>query len=433
MFDKLKKKLSSFFKKEEEALDKKLDEAGPAEEKRAFSEEELVKKELIEKGFEEAEKEPSVEKEIEATKETTETEETSSEIEPTESEKSAVEEAPSEKTSEEAEEPSAEEEKPKENKERFLEEEYKRPEDQPKQKRSFIPKLTFGTRLKKAITRRAVIKGEDIESLLFDFHLELLEADVSVSVADRICADIKQVLVGKEISSHESVHDAVNNAIKKSVEDVLIESDYDIIDKIRQKKPFVILFVGPNGHGKSTTIGKFSYYLKQQGLSSVIAASDTFRAAAIEQIEKIGLKAGTPVIKHQYGADPAAVAFDAIKHAEAKKVDAVLIDTAGRSELNKNLMEEMKKIVRVAKPDLKIYIGEALAGNAAVEEARKFNEFISLDGVIMTKTDCDVKGGSILSIAYEIKKPILFMGLGQGLADLKLFKKQWFLDKIFEE
>ena len=164
----------------------------------------------------------------------------------------------------------------------------------------------------------------------------------------------------------------------------------------------------------------------------MIAAADTFRAAAIEQIEKIGTEAGIKVIKQQYGSDPAAVCFDAIAHAKAKNIDVVLIDTAGRSELNRNLMEEMKKIVRVAKPDMKIYVGEALAGNAAVEEAKKFNEFIDIDGIIMTKTDCDVKGGSILSISYEIQRPILFLGLGQELADLESFEKQWFINKIFE-
>ena len=193
------------------------------------------------------------------------------------------------------------------------------------------------------------------------------------------------------------------------------------------------MFVGPNGHGKTTSIAKLSYLLKQNNLSVVFAAADTFRAASIEQLEKWGEKTNSKVIKQQYGSDPAAVCFDAIKHAKAKGIDVVLIDTAGRSELNTNLMEQLRKIVRVANPDLKIYVGEALAGNAAVEEAKKFNEIIDIDGVIMSKTDCDVKGGSILSISYETKKPILFMGVGQELNDLKPFNKQWFLDKIFEE
>jgi len=131
-------------------------------------------------------------------------------------------------------------------------------------------------------------------------------------------------------------------------------------------------------------------------------------------------------------ASDTATTFDAIKHAQSKQIDVVLIDTAGRSELNTNLMEQLKKIVRVTNPDLKIYVGEALAGNAAVEEAKKFNELVGIDGVIMTKTDADVKGGSILSISYETKKPILFMGTGQDLNDLKKFNKQWFMKKLFE-
>ncbi len=295
--------------------------------------------------------------------------------------------------------------------------------------------MTLSTKLKKAVLRKATIKEEDVESLLWDFYLELLEADVSVSVAEKITEEIKQELVGKEITSSQDVKQVTMEALKKSVEDILIQPSFNLIEKIKQKqeKPFVIMFVGPNGHGKTTSIAKLTYLLKQTGFSVVLAAADTFRAASIEQLEKWAEKTGAKVIKHQYGADPAAVCFDAIKHAKAKGVDVVLMDTAGRSELNTNLMEQLKKIVRVANPDLKIYVGEALAGNAAVEEAKKFNEIISIDGVIMTKTDADVKGGSILSISYETKKPILFMGTGQELSDLKPFDKQWFMKKIFEE
>ena len=265
--------------------------------------------------------------------------------------------------------------------------------------------------------------------------MELLEADVSVSVADKIVDEIKENLVGKEISSKQSVHDLAYGAIKKAVEDILIQPSFNLIEKVKskQEKPFVIMFVGPNGHGKTTSIAKLSYLLKENGLTTVFAAADTFRAASIEQLEKWAEKAETRVIKHQYGADPAAVCFDAIKHAKSKGIDVVLLDTAGRSELNTNLMEQLRKIVKVSDPDLKIYVGEALAGNAAVEEAKRFNEVIDIDGVIMTKTDCDVKGGSILSISFETKKPILFMGVGQDLSDLKVFDKQWFLNKVFEE
>ncbi|MEM0372719.1 MAG: signal recognition particle-docking protein FtsY, partial [archaeon] len=368
LFGGLRKKIFGLFKKEEEMIEQKLEQKTeePATEEEISAPQEEKKEQFK---AEEQERHPSPEKDKEEPKKQESQQETQAKEEP--------------------------------------------------KKRSFLPKLTLGTKVKRAIIRKAVVSEKDVESLLWDFQLELLEADVSVSVADRICAEIKENLVGKEISSRQSIQELTHDAIKKAISEVVIEPDFDFIEKTKARKPFVIMFVGPNGHGKSTTIGKLSYYLRQKGVSSVLVAADTFRAAAIEQLEKIGAKAGARVVKQQYGADPAAVAFDGVKHAEAKGIDVVLIDTAGRSELNTNLMEQMKKIVRVAKPDMKVYIGEALAGNAAVEEAKKFNEFIDLDGVIMTKTDCDVKGGSILSISYEIKKPILFIGLGQGIGDLQ--------------
>jgi len=298
------------------------------------------------------------------------------------------------------------------------------------EKREIEPRLTIGTKLKKAIVRKAVIKEEDIHSLLEEFTLSLLEADVAISVAEKIAEDIKKRLVGKELSGKDDVKKISESAIRESLRDVLKQEKIDFVSHVKHKKPYVILFLGPNGHGKTSTIGKMAKYLQKNHLSSVIAAADTFRAASIEQVEKIAGRVGVKVIKQNYGSDPAAVCFDAIKYAEAHKVDAVLIDTAGRSELNINLMEQMKKIVRVAKPDMKIYIGEALAGNAALEEAKKFNEAIGLDGIIMTKVDCDVKGGSLLSVAYIVKKPVLFITTGQELDNIVPFDDNWFIEKV---
>ena len=298
------------------------------------------------------------------------------------------------------------------------------------EKREIEPRLTIGTKLKKAIVRKAIIKEGDIASLLEDFNLSLLEADVAVSVADKITDDIKKRLVGKELSGKDDVKIVSKQAIKDSLRDVLKQEKIDVLARVSSKKPYVMLFLGPNGHGKTSTIGKVARYLQKNHLSSVIAAADTFRAASIEQVEKIAGLVGVKVIKQNYGSDPAAVCFDAIKYAEAHKVDVVLIDTAGRSELNVNLMEQMKKIVRVAKPDMKIYIGEALAGNAALEEAKKFNEAIGLDGIIMTKVDCDVKGGSLLSVAYVVKKPVLFITTGQELDNIAPFDDNWFIEKV---
>ncbi len=298
------------------------------------------------------------------------------------------------------------------------------------EKRELEPRLTLGTKLKKAIVRKAVIKEEDIHSLLDEFTLSLLEADVAVSVAEKISEDIKKRLVGKEISGKDDVKAISEQAIKDSLRDVLKQEKVDLLARASKKKPYVIMFLGPNGHGKTSTIGKVAKYLQKNNFSSVIAAADTFRAASIEQVEKIAGRVGVKVIKQNYGSDPAAVCFDAIKYAEAHKVGVVLIDTAGRSELNVNLMEQMKKIVRVAKPDMKIYISEALAGNAALEEAKKFNEAIGLDGIIMTKVDCDVKGGSLLSVSYVTQKPVLFITTGQELDNIMPFDENWFIEKV---
>jgi fused signal recognition particle receptor len=298
------------------------------------------------------------------------------------------------------------------------------------EKKELEPKLTLATKLKKAIVRKATIKEEDVHGLLEDFNLSLLEADVAVSVADKIVGDIRTRLVGKEISGKDDVKKISEDAIKDSLRDVLKQEKIDFIAHVSKKKPYIVLFLGPNGHGKTSTIGKIAKYLQNHKLSSVIAAADTFRAASIEQVEKIAGLVGVKVIKQTYGSDPAAVCFDAVKYAEAHKIDVVLIDTAGRSELNVNLMEQLKKIVRVAKPDMKVYIGEALAGNAALEEAKKFNEAIGLDGIIMTKVDCDVKGGSLLSVSYIVQKPVLFITTGQELDNIMPFDDNWFIEKV---
>jgi len=212
----------------------------------------------------------------------------------------------------------------------------------------------------------------------------------------------------------------------------LMSNKIDFDDLIKNgKKPFVIMFIGVNGSGKTLSIGKIATMLKKQGYSSVMAAGDTFRAGAIEQLAIHAENVGVKVIKHGPGADPAAVAFDAIDHAKAKHKDVVLLDTAGRMQTNINLMDEMAKIKRVAKPDLIIFVGDALAGNDAVEQAKRFNEVVGIDGVILTKVDTDAKGGSALSVAYTIGKPLLFIGVGQEYEDQIPFDPQWMIDNIF--
>ena len=193
------------------------------------------------------------------------------------------------------------------------------------------------------------------------------------------------------------------------------------------------MFIGVNGSGKTLAIGKIAAMLKKQGCSSVMAAGDTFRAGAIEQLSIHADNVGVKIVKHGPGADPAAVAFDAIEHAKAKHKDVVLLDTAGRMQTNVNLMDEMTKIKRVAKPDLIIFVGDALSGNDAVEQAKRFNEAVGIDGVILTKVDTDAKGGSALSVAYTIGKPLLFIGVGQGYEDQIPFEPEWMIENIFSK
>ena len=190
------------------------------------------------------------------------------------------------------------------------------------------------------------------------------------------------------------------------------------------------MLVGVNGTGKTTTLAKIGHLLKNNGYSVVIAAADTYRAGSIEQLQKHADNLGIRVIKQNYGSDAAAVAFDAVAHAKAKHTDVVLIDTAGRMQSNKNLINEMKKIARVAEPDLKIFIGDALAGNDVLSQAKEFHEAIEIDGAILTKVDADPSGGAALSITYVTGRPIIYIGTGQTYADLKKFEPEWFARRL---
>ncbi|NJE25374.1 signal recognition particle-docking protein FtsY [Thermococcus sp. MV5] len=280
------------------------------------------------------------------------------------------------------------------------------------------------------------ISEKDVENALWDLELELLEADVALEVVDELKERIKQKLVGQKVKIGTNKREVVENAVRDAVLEVLTpEKRIDLLEIIKSKreKPFVIVFVGFNGSGKTTTIAKLANWLKKHGLSVVIAASDTFRAGAIEQVEEHAKRVGVKIIKHGYKSDPAAVAYDAIEHAKARGIDVVLVDTAGRNELNRNLMDEMKKIARVTKPDLVMFVGDALAGNAIIEQARQFNDAVKIDGVILTKLDADARGGAALSISHAIGAPILFVGVGQGYDDLMSFDEKWMLERLFGE
>lgn len=279
------------------------------------------------------------------------------------------------------------------------------------------PKGIFARVKETVLTKK--ITEEKFSELFWDFEVELLEKNVAVEVIDKIKQDLKKELVEKPVS-RIGIAETVQQTLKKTVSELFIEPP-DILEKVRSKKPFVICFFGINGSGKTTTIAKLAHYLQKQNLTVVIAAADTFRAAAIDQLQKHAETIGVKVVAHEYGSDPAAVAFDAIKHAQAAKKDVVLVDTAGRMHSNANLMDEMKKIVRVAKPDLKVFVGESITGNDCVEQAKTFNEAVGIDGIILAKADVDEKGGAALSVSYVTRKPILFFGTGQTYDDLEPF------------
>jgi len=276
------------------------------------------------------------------------------------------------------------------------------------------------------------LKEGVLDNLLHELELGLLEADVALPVAEELSKSVKSALLGKRIDRSFDIDEAVKLALKAAVKDVLTAKSLSLKEKIKSKPPpMVVMFVGINGGGKTTAIAKLAYRMQKHGLSCVLAAGDTFRAGAIEQLTLHAEKLGCKIIKHQEGSDPAAVAYDAIEHAKARKKDVVLIDTAGRMQTNTNLMDEMKKIKRVAKPDLVFVVGDALAGSDAVEQARKFDDAVGIDAVVLTKIDADAKGGAALSITKTIGKPIAYVSIGQGYEEFRRFDSDWMVARIF--
>ncbi len=292
----------------------------------------------------------------------------------------------------------------------------------PKEEKIFLKKIADKiTKIK--------ISEKEFEAYSEELQMLLLENNVAFEVAEKIIKELKLRIIGKEFLKKE-IEEEIKEALKDIIEEILIKP-FDIIEKIKEKtskkEPYVILFCGINGSGKTTTIAKIAEFLKNKGISCVLAAADTFRAASIEQLKKHGEKLEIKVIASNYGADPASVAFDAINYAKKNFINCVLIDTAGRMHTSKNLLKEMEKISRIAKPDLKIFVGESITGNDAVEQARSFNFSIGIDGIILTKADVDEKGGTALSISYVTKKPILYLGTGQQYDKIEPFNREKFI------
>lgn len=303
--------------------------------------------------------------------------------------------------------------------------EKKEAEEKPGTK-SFFQKIT-------SKINKITISEKDFKEYEEDLEMILLENNVALEVAEKIIKELKEKIVGEEILKKELEFE-IKNSLREIIEKILV-SPPDLVQEIKEKNllekaPYVILFCGINGSGKTTTIAKVASFLQSKKISCVAAAGDTFRAASIEQLKEHGKNLGMNIIAHEYGSDPASVGFDAIQYAKKQKIDCVLIDTAGRMHTQKNLLREMEKIVKVCKPDKKIFIGESITGNDSVEQVKSFDEAIGIDGIILTKADIDEKGGTALSLGYITKKPILFLGVGQEYNKLEQFDKNKFVEKL---
>ena len=284
------------------------------------------------------------------------------------------------------------------------------------------------------------ISEKDIDDNLFDLQLALLESDVAQEVIDNLSVKLKKELIGIKVErGQQNIEKAIKTKIHSAVAEMFTRSGkIDLIQKIKTKKearggPFAIVFLGINGTGKTTTVAKMAHLLHKNGISVVLAAGDTHRAGAIEQLTQHAEKLSLKVISQRYGSDPSAVARDALDFGRKHHVDAVLIDTAGRMQTAKNLMDEINKIVRVVKPDMKLFIGDSLAGNDTINQAREFFQYTDFDGAVLTKTDADAKGGAAISIVHITSKPIVYLGVGQGYDDIVPFDSDKFLESIFDD
>jgi len=281
------------------------------------------------------------------------------------------------------------------------------------------------------------LKAEKLRPILEDFKLNLIENDVAVPVADYICGEMEKRLEGVQVKRLEDRKEIVKTNLHEVLLEILTtKEEISLLENVERKRkmkePYSILFVGINGTGKTTSIAKVAKFLMKKGHTVVLACSDTYRAGSIEQLEEHAKRLGVRMIKHKYGADPAAVAYDTISHAKARGINVVLIDTAGRIQTDRNLMGELGKIKRVISPDVTILTVDALTGNDAVMQAEEFHKTVGIDGTILTKVDADVKGGAALSVTYVTRKPIVFIGTGQTYEDLQDFNPEQFTEMILK-
>jgi fused signal recognition particle receptor len=304
-------------------------------------------------------------------------------------------------------------------------------------RRAVFEKLRKG--LSSAVNKIVVteLKAEKLRPILEELKLNLIENDVAVSVAYYIGDELVKRLDGVQVKRlgdrkavvKEKLHQVLLEILTTNEEIRLLEN---IEKKQEMKEPYTILFVGINGTGKTTSIAKVAKFLMEKGYSVVLSCSDTYRAGSIEQLEEHSKRLGVRMIKHKYGSDPAAVAYDTISHAEARGINVVLIDTAGRIQTDRNLMSELGKIKRVVNPDLTVFVVDALIGNDAVMQAEEFHKSVGIDGTILTKVDADVKGGASLSVTQVTGKPIIFIGVGQNYEDIQTFDPEHFTQMLLK-
>jgi len=284
---------------------------------------------------------------------------------------------------------------------------------------------------KATLSGETVLDEKDLSESLEELEIALLESDTALAVVEELSSTVKANLLGKKVKRGTNTAEIIKDALKDALLKILSPNNLNFDEFVESgDKPLNITFVGINGTGKTTTIAKVANRLLSAGHSVVIASADTYRAGATEQIEEHASRLGVKVIKHQYGADPAAVVYDAVKYAKANRIDVVLADTAGRMHTSVNLMEQLKKICRVTNPDMVIFVDEAIAGNDAVERAKRFDELIGIDATILTKADIDDKGGAAISIAHSTSKPIIFLGTGQSYENLEKFDANSFVERL---
>ncbi|MCI6712131.1 MAG: signal recognition particle-docking protein FtsY [Anaerovoracaceae bacterium] len=306
---------------------------------------------------------------------------------------------------------------------------------------AFGEKKSFFTRLKEGLTKtkdEMVSKIEDVifqrpaidEDMLEELEEALILSDIGMDTTEKIIEQLRSDIKTEKLDTPE----AVKAQIEKIISDLITKEEGM---KLSDQYPLVILMIGVNGAGKTTSMGKIAHMLKEQGRSVMFAAGDTFRAAAIEQLEIWGERAGVPVIKHQEGADPSAVIYDAIQAAKARDIDVLICDTAGRLQNKRNLMNELEKMNKVIEREYPeasketLLVLDAATGKNAISQAKEFGETAALTGIVLTKLDGTAKGGIVITLADQFDVPVKFIGVGEGMDDLQEFDPEAFAEALF--